>query len=127
MVVIVDNLDRISSVYKTKRRTQTEYIFFDRGEQLQGLSCHLVYTIPQALTFSNEASTISYRFGPPKTLSMIPIQSRDGAYDKKSITLLKQMILARAFPDLTLKERFNQIEQLFKNKKLFTRICIAIF
>ena len=126
LVVIVDNLDRIYNVTKTKYRTQPEYIFIDRGDQLQRLLSHLVYTIPLTLTFSNDAATLNSRFGvKPKTLAMIPIQSRDGEYDKKSITLLKQMILARAFPELPLKERFNQIEQLFENKKLFTRICIA--
>jgi len=126
LVVIIDNLDRIYNVYKTKRRTQPEYIFIDRGDQLQRLFCHLVYTIPLALTFSNDASTITNRCGKPKTLSMVPILTRDGkTYFKKSMSLMQVMILTRAFPDLSSEERFKRIKNIFEPEILLTKICLA--
>ncbi len=42
--MIVDNLDRVDSRAKTRERTQPEYLFVDRGEQLRKLSCHFSKT-----------------------------------------------------------------------------------
>ncbi|MEB3120762.1 MAG: ATP-binding protein, partial [Snowella sp.] len=45
LVVIADNLDRIAPVLKTDRTNHDE-IFLDRANQLKGLACHVIYTIP---------------------------------------------------------------------------------
>ena len=50
LVVIVDNLDRIENSIKSNRSPQSEYLFVDRGEQLRGLKCHVVYSMPLILT-----------------------------------------------------------------------------
>ncbi|HEY9596736.1 MAG TPA: P-loop NTPase fold protein, partial [Cyanophyceae cyanobacterium] len=63
LVVIVDNLDRVDSSPKPMGRMQPEYLFIDRGEQLRRLKCHLVYTIPLALIFSNESEVLTSRLG----------------------------------------------------------------
>ena len=62
LVVIVDNLDRIDNKPKLGS-TQPEYLFIERGEQLKRLNCHVVYTIPLVLTFSNELNRLRNRFG----------------------------------------------------------------
>jgi AAA ATPase domain len=49
LVVIIDNLDRVDSTRKPSGRTQPEYLFVDRGEQLKKMSCHLVYIAVEAL------------------------------------------------------------------------------
>ena len=54
LVVIVDSLDRVDNTIKPTGRLQPEYLFVDRGEQLKQLNCHVVYTIPLVLIFSNE-------------------------------------------------------------------------
>lgn len=46
LVVIVDNLDRVDMRPLASGRTQPEYLFIDRGEQLRRLKCHLVYLTP---------------------------------------------------------------------------------
>jgi hypothetical protein len=51
LVVIVDNLDRVSIRTLPSGRTQAEYLFIDRGEQLGRLNCHVVYTIPLGVDF----------------------------------------------------------------------------
>ncbi|MDJ0557149.1 MAG: ATP-binding protein, partial [Microcoleaceae cyanobacterium MO_207.B10] len=77
MVVIVDNLDRVDNSPKSWGRTQPEYLFVDRGEQLKKLNCHVVYTIPLTLMFSNDYGRLSSRFGvKPKVLPMVRIQAR---------------------------------------------------
>ena len=81
LVVIVDNLDRVDNRPMASGRTQPEYLFIDRGEQLRKLNCHLVYTIPLDLTLSRESGTLTGRFGggiAPKILPMVQIKLRDG-------------------------------------------------
>ncbi len=126
LVVIVDNLDRIDDKEKPSGRRQPEYIFFDRGEQLKRLNCHLVYTFPLPLLFSNDAAMFNNRFGiRPKVLAMIPPRSRDGSPYEKGLELLRQMILARAFPDLEESDRLDLVGELFEDTQLLDKLCLA--
>lgn len=98
LVVIVDNLDRLDNTPKPSNRAQPEYLFVDRGEQLNKLNCHVVYTIPLILTFSNDKEYLVNRFGSaPKLLPMVRVRERNGNPCKEGIQLLSQMVLARAF------------------------------
>ncbi|MGK7873797.1 MAG: ATP-binding protein [Xenococcaceae cyanobacterium] len=114
LVVIVDNLDR----------PQQEYLFVDQTEFLQKLNCHIVYTMPLALMFSNNLSRLTSRFGVnPKVLPMVPIQLRDGSDYDKGMALLRQIVLARAFPDVDPQHRLNLIEEIFDSTETLDRLC----
>lgn len=124
LAVIVDSLERIDNTPKPSGRNQPEYIFIDRGEQLKRLNCHLVYTIPLALTFSNEAAMLSNRFGvKPGVLTMIPVYSQDLSPCEKGIALLRQMVMAKPFPDSEPADRLNKIGELFENPGMLDRLC----
>jgi hypothetical protein len=124
LVVIVDNLDRIHDTQKTPKRTQPEYIFFDRGDQLKQLKCHTVYTIPLTLMFSNDANMLTSRFGVrPRVLSMVPVRKRDRTPYEEGISLLKQMIMARAFPNLSPEDRLTRVEEVFETAGMLDRLC----
>jgi AAA ATPase domain len=124
LVVIVDNLDRLDSTPKPSGRTQPEYLFVDRGEQLRKLNCHLVYTIPLALLFSNDIGRLTSRFGvKPKVLPMVPIRLRDGSEFKPGMELLRQMLLARAFPTLEPLARHEYIGEVFDTPETLDRLC----
>ncbi len=126
LVVIVDNLDRVQDRRNDSGRTQPEYLFVDRGEQLGKLNCHLVYTIPLALIFSNDYQTLTNRFGggiAPKILPMVPIQLRDWSDCDRGIALLQQLILARAFPEVTPEERLSLVTQIFDQGETLDRLC----
>jgi hypothetical protein len=124
LVVIVDNLDRVDNVLKLENRSQPEYLFVDRGEQLRKLNCHLLYTIPLALLFSNDLGRLSNRFGvKPKVLPMVPVQSRDGQPYEKGLGLLRQMVMARAFPQLSPEERLKHVEVVFDSRETLDRLC----
>jgi energy-coupling factor transporter ATP-binding protein EcfA2 len=126
LVVIVDNLDRVESVPKPWGRTQPEYLFVDRGEQLSQLNCHVIYTIPLALLFSNELSRLTSRFGvDPKVLPMVPVQLRDGSECAEGMALLRQMVLARAFPDVAPEQRLELILEVFDRPETLDRLCRA--
>ena len=124
LVVIIDNLDRVDSATKPSGRSQPEYLFVDRGEQLKKLSCHVVYTVPLALVFSNDLSRLSNRFGiDPKVLPMVRVQQRDGSACASGMDLLRQMVLARAFPHLEPQARLAQIDAVFDAPETLDRLC----
>lgn len=124
LVVIVDNLDKVDSAPKPWGRPQQEYLFVDRGEQLRKLQCHVIYTMPLALRFSNDFGTMTHRFMvDPKVLPMVPVQQRDGSDCTEGMALLQQMVLARAFPDLNESQRLDKIADVFDSPDTLDRLC----
>ena len=124
LVVIVDNLDRMDTRPKSWGRPQQEYLFVDQGEYLTRLNCHLVYTMPLALKFSNDYGMLSQRFlEEPKVLPMVPVQLKDGSKHEQGMALLRQMVLARAFPDLDQQERLKKITEIFDSLESLDRLC----
>lgn len=124
LVVIMDNLDRIDSVAKPQGRLQSEYLFVDRGEQLKQLDCHLVYTIPLELMFSNDLVRLSNRFGTnPLVLPMVPLGDRHGVPNPEGLALLRQMVMIRAFPDLAPAQRLEQVAWVFEDLDALDRLC----
>ncbi|MGQ4649659.1 ATP-binding protein [Lyngbya aestuarii] len=124
LVVIVDNLDKVDSTPKSWGRPQQEYLFVDRGEQLRGLNCHLVYTMPLALRFSNDFGTLIQRFiVRPQVLPMVPVRWRDGSECSEGMRLLRQMVLARAFPDYEQQQRLSKITEVFDIPETLDRLC----
>lgn len=127
LVVIVDNLDRVAlRAMPVTGRSQPEYLFIDRGEQLRQLKCHVVYTIPLSLIFSNDSETLKNRLGggiPPKVLPMVPVKLRNGAECVQGMTLLRQMVMTRAFPNLDDQEQSTRILEIFETPATLDRIC----
>lgn len=123
LVVLVDSLDRLEN---TKERNQAEYLFVTRGEKLRQFSCHVVYTLPLVLTFSNSIAPLRDRFGSdPKVLPMVRVQSRTGILHLEGMSLLREMILARAFPDLPAGERLDYLNEVFDTPATCDRLCIV--
>jgi len=125
LVVIIDNLDRIDFSLKPSGRPQPEYLFIDRATPLRSLHCHVVYTIPLALLrFSDDYKLISERFvADPLVLPMVPVRFRDGREHEAGMSKLRQMVLARAFPDLDEAGRLNKITEVFDGLETLDRLC----
>lgn len=124
LVVIVDNLEKLHNSVKPSGSSQAEYLFVDRGEQLKQLNCHLVYTIPLVLIFSNVLGRLTDRFGvDPKVLPMVPVQLRDSSQFPKGITLLQQMVMARAFPGVSWQGSCNLITRVFDSPETLEQLC----
>lgn len=121
LVVIIDSLDRLEN---TRDRNQSEYIFITRGEKLRQFSCHVVYTLPLVLTFSNAIGPLRDRFGSdPKVLPMVRVCDRNGISDDDGISLLRRMISSRAFPDASAAEQDSQLSQIFDQPETCDRLC----
>jgi hypothetical protein len=124
LVVIIDNLDRVDNSQKSSGQYQPEYLFVERGEQLKQLNCHVVYTIPLVLIFSNALGRLINRFGVhPKILPMVPVQLKDGSQFSQGITLLQQMVMARAFPGISWEQSRNLITEVFDSPDTLERLC----
>jgi len=124
LVVIVDSLDRVDNSQKPSGQIQPEYLFVERGEQLKGLNCHVVYTIPMILMFSNEQGRMRNRFGvEPKLLPMVRARTRDDSEYSEGMTLLKQMVLARAFPEVKPQQRLGMVTEVFDREETLDRLC----
>lgn len=98
IVLIVDNLDRIPPVYyEDKKRWNYELIFIDRCDQLKDLECHLVYTVPNSMMYSDQHLILSERYGGPvKALPMIMVHEKDNEPYEMGINKLKELIGKRA-------------------------------
>lgn len=126
LVVIVDNLDRVDNKPVASGRSQPEYLFVDRGEQLRKLNCHLVYTIPLSLIFSPSSEFLKNRLGggvAPKVLPMVPVHLRSGEDCPQGLKLLRQMVLARAFPDLDPEDQLDLITEVVDTPETLDRLC----
>jgi hypothetical protein len=126
LVVIVDNLDRVDIRPLPSGRTQPEYLFIDRGEQLRKLNCHVVYTIPLALIFSNDSETLKNRLGgglTTKVLPMVPVRRRTGEECHEGMELLRQMALVRAFPHESLEKQLQLTKEVFDTRETLNRLC----
>jgi AAA ATPase domain len=126
LVVLVDNLDRVDIRPLPSGRTQPEYLFIDRGEQLRKLNCHVVYTIPLALIFSNDCETLKNRLGgglTTKVLPMVPVRHRTGETFEDGMALLRQMVLVRAFPHETWEKQLKLTTEVFDTPDTLNRLC----
>ncbi len=124
LVTIVDNLDRVENRYKPWGRSQPEYLFVDRGEQLRKLQCHIVYTIPISLMFSSDFGRLTLRFGvDPKVLPTIPVKDRREQMFEAGMAQMRQMVLARAFPDRPPQGRLDGLGEVFDAAGTLDRLC----
>jgi hypothetical protein len=128
LVVIVDNLDRVDIRLLPSGRSLPEHLFIDRGEQLSKLNCHVVYTIPLALTFSNDSVQLQHRLGggiAPKVLPMIPVRRRSGEIFTPGLDLMRDLALARAFPKIEPGDRLKLITEVFDSQESLDRLCLV--
>jgi hypothetical protein len=127
LVVIVDNLDRIDNTPKPNNQYQPEYLFAERGDKLKTLNCHIVYTIPLVLIYSNALGRLKDRFNvSPKVLPMVAVKQRDESDFTLGINLLQQMIMVRAFPNVNWENcqaNQNLITQVFDSPDTLERLC----
>ena len=126
LVVLIDNLDRVDNRPIASGQSLPEYLFVSRGEQLSRLQCHVVYTVPLVLMFSNEREALKNRLGggtSPMVLPMVPVKLRDGNDCTQGLELLRQMILARAFPTIAEEERLHLVTEIFDSLATLDRLC----
>ncbi|MEM9542917.1 MAG: ATP-binding protein [Cyanobacteria bacterium P01_E01_bin.42] len=124
LVVLVDGLNRVENRPTTRGRPQHEHLFIDCGGQLNQLNCHVIYTMPLALMFSNDCARLTRHFSAkPHVLPMIPVRDRDGREHAEGMAVLRQVVLIRAFPKDSPEERLQHIPEIFDTPETLDRLC----
>lgn len=124
LVVIVDDLEKMANEPKLWGRYQHEYLFVDRGAQLRQLNCHVIYTIPIVLRFSNDFTALMQSFELPSVIPQVPVQLRDGSENKEGVNLLRMMVLARVFPNIEVEQRLSKATEVFDTEETLNRLCM---
>lgn len=121
LVVIIDNLDRIVPVIRNRRNSHEE-IFIDRGHELRGLDCHLVYTIPISLVYSPRVSDLRNIYhSDPLVLPIVMMEMPDGAVCEEGMKQIKEVIRRRVnrfAPEKDLEK------DIFESKEVLERLCL---
>ncbi|MBD2157693.1 ATP-binding protein [Leptolyngbya sp. FACHB-16] len=122
LAMIVDNLDRIPIDFQDNGRSNHEEIFLDRSEQLKGLDCHMIYTVPIALVYSRWANEVQTIYGNTQVLPMVMVQEPDGTTYPDGLTKLREAIELRVRPHVADLPLDNGI---FDNPETVKRLCIS--
>ncbi|MDZ8078896.1 MAG: ATP-binding protein [Nostoc sp. DcaGUA01] len=120
LVLIADNLDRIVPIPQEDGRSNHEHIFLDRSEQLQALDCHLVYTVPISLLYSNRAVDITNIYGNTQVLPMIMVQTPENESYQKGINKVMEVLQKRLSSiDVSLS-----VVDMFEQREALEQLCL---
>ncbi len=122
LAMIVDNLDRIPIDFRDNGRSNHEEIFLDRSEQLKGLNCHMVYTVPIALVYSKWANEVQTLYGKTQVLPMVMVQELNGVVFPAGLAKLREAIQLRVQCHAPMRDLETQI---FDNAETLERLCLA--
>lgn len=121
LAVIADNLDRIVPFSQDGKRSNLDEIFLDRTEQLKALDCHVIYTIPISMVYSNRATELINNYNDPQVLPMIMVQNPDGSTNEAGLAKIKELI----------EKRVKQVDPnqsletgLFDSRETLERLCL---
>ncbi|MBD2487979.1 MULTISPECIES: AAA family ATPase [Nostocales] len=120
LVLIADNLDRIVPIPQEDGRSNHDQIFLDRSEQLQALDCHLLYTVPISLLYSNRAADLANTYGSTQVLPMIMVQTPDNQPYQRGINKVTEILQKR----LNLIDPSLSIVDMFEERGALERLCL---
>lgn len=120
LVLIADNLDRIVPIIQPDGRSNQDHIFIDRSEQLKDLDCHLVYTVPISLIYSDRSASLVNIYGTPQVLPMIMVQTPDNEPYQRGIEKVIELLQKR----LNTIDPSKSIVDLFDNRESLENLCL---
>jgi AAA ATPase domain len=119
LVLIADNLDRIVPIPQEDGRSNHDQIFLDRNEQLKALDCHLIYTVPISLLYSNQAANVANIYGNAQVLPMIMVQTPENNNYQRGINKVTELLQKR----LSLIDSNLSIVDMFENREALDNLC----
>ena len=120
LVVIVDNLDRVVPIRRADGRTNHEEIFIDRAEQLRGLGCHVIYTIPISIAYSRANDLANLYDHEPSVLPITSINTPDGKPYEEGRKELQDLIAKRVHRHAPKAKLFPDV---FESEAVLLRLC----
>ena len=95
LVLLIDNLDRVTLRELKTGRTSHEALYIDHGEQLRALKCHVAYTVPISMVYSPMASQLKAIFPHCAVVPMVKIARPEGGEHSEGLARLKEMLARR--------------------------------
>lgn len=128
LVVIADNLDRIVPVIsgpESDEKSNHDRIFIDRSEQLKGLNCHVIYTVPISLVYSGRATDLRDNYGAdPQALPMVMVRQPDGVRYEPGLEKIKEVIRARVYGMAGVNRDWCLAERIFDGEETLDNLCL---
>jgi AAA ATPase domain len=120
LVLIVDNLDRIVERYEGEnKQSNYEQIFVNHSDQLCGLNCHVIYTVPISLAYSCHLSAMEERYKPVEVLPMVMLKNPDGSDCEEGMGKVKALIAQRfKFAGVG-----QPLEEIFESPEALVKLC----
>jgi hypothetical protein len=121
LVLIVDNLDRIVPFTQEGGRSNLDKIFVERSELLKSLDCHVIYTIPISMVYSNRCMDLMNNYDNIQVLPMIMVRNPDGSINEAGLTNIKELIKKRVKqvnPNISLET------ELFDSRETLEYLCL---
>jgi hypothetical protein len=124
LVVIADGLEKVTLVTKDRGRTNHDEIFIDRAEQLKGLDCDVIYTVPISLVLSSRASDLMEIYScAPHVLPMVMTETRQNELNPVGIEILKSIVGSRMWSIEDAKGLSLETE-IFDSPETLNRLCL---
>ena len=96
LVLIVDNLDRIVERQKAENQPSNyDEIFIKRHEQMRGLKCHVIYTVPIAMVYSERCTQLQNNFDETDVLPMIMVSDQQNQPNERGLKKFREIIAKR--------------------------------
>jgi hypothetical protein len=121
LAVIADNLDRIAPIIQDNGQTNHDEIFVDRSEQLKALDCHLIYTVPISMLYSNRGTDLRDIYSDTQVLPMVMVRTQTGDVYPPGLDKIKEVICRRVkqvAPELSFDT------QVFDSPETLEQLCL---
>jgi hypothetical protein len=123
IVIIADNLDRIVETKREGGLSNYDEIYLNRSELLRGLDCHVIYTIPISMVYSERGTRLEDNYEKPEVLPMVMVRNSDGTENPAGLDKLKEVITKRIqLIDAKLAESLET--QVFESAEVLDRLCL---
>ncbi|PPT06009.1 Type II secretory pathway ATPase PulE/Tfp pilus assembly pathway ATPase PilB [Geitlerinema sp. FC II] len=121
IVVVADNLDRIVEVREEKGRSNHDQIYLDRSEQMSGINCHVIYTVPISFLCSDRATQIGNLYD-RDVLPMVMVRNEDGSRNEAGMEKFRELVRRRVRKvDPKLAEVMDT--EIFESAEVLDRLC----
>lgn len=131
LVIIADNLDRIVETKQEGEPSNYDEIYLNRSEILRGLECHVIYTVPIAMVYSERATRLEDNYDKPDVLPMIMVRNSDGSINTDGLAKLRELVCrriglvdSRLVQTLDIKVEGLDVPPMFDHADSLTQLCL---
>lgn len=132
LVLMVDNLDRIVEKQRSAEGlTNYDEIFIKCHEQMRGLHCHTIYTVPLVMVYSNRYTQLQNNYSETNVLPMVMLQYENGEISKAGLAAFREVIAKRIIlaklendPQIGKKLAESLETSVFESAEILERLCL---